>query len=218
MYRSLRSGTHGAPCKWFPFVPGGTVQGSRSEELLERRLAGEHDQRTRWRRRQHDHTAATATARHAPQQGHQQAVRDHTQRHRQVLANRVSGVFRLLQPHVLDHLPAHQRRGRRWPGAARGGLVEKQDTVPPDWRLNRIKNMLKFLSRFSESSTNNIYIIKRKRLRTMRTNPEYTVLWYYYTVCMMTIYYYRLKYGIHTHTYTQIKRGFRRNTVCFVFC
>jgi len=126
--RDAFAGPRGAPCKWFPFVPGGAVQGPRSEELPEGRLAGEHDQRARGRRQRH---AVAAAARHAPEQGHQQAVRDHAQRHRQVLADRVPGVLHLLQPHVLDHLPAHQRRGRRRPGAAGGGMSRRGDGRSP---------------------------------------------------------------------------------------
>lgn len=38
-------------------------------------------------------------------------------------------MFRLLQSDVLDHLPAHQRRGRGRPRAARGGEVNDDDAV-----------------------------------------------------------------------------------------
>lgn len=93
-----------------PFDLGGAVQGSRSQKLFKRRFAGEHHQRP-GRRRQLG-SAATA-ARDAPQQRHQQAVRYHAQRYRQILQDRVSRVLRVFQPHVLDHILAHQRRGSR---------------------------------------------------------------------------------------------------------
>lgn len=48
-----------------------------------------------------------------PPTGHQQSAGHHALRHRQVLTHRVPRVLRVLQPDVLDHLPACQRRGRR---------------------------------------------------------------------------------------------------------
>lgn len=46
-------------------------------------------------------------------QEHEQAVRRVAQRHRQILASRLPRLLRVLQPDVLDHLPAYQRRSRR---------------------------------------------------------------------------------------------------------
>lgn len=113
------------------FVPGGAVQSARSQGPQQGWHAGEHGERRPWRSRPGDAASAAAApllrrrprrgisaaarspAPHPPQQGHQQAVRHHALRHRQVFADRVPRVLRVLQPHVLDYLPAHFGRGRR---------------------------------------------------------------------------------------------------------
>lgn len=50
--------------------------------------------------------------------GPQQVPGDNAVRHRQVLAYRVPGVLRVLQPYVLDRIPARVGCGGRRPGAA----------------------------------------------------------------------------------------------------
>ncbi|GLH06818.1 Protein of unknown function [Gryllus bimaculatus] len=100
----------------------GEVQGARSEGPLKGRHVGEHHKRSRGR------GGGGPAARHPPAQGPQQDVRHQLQRHRQVLAHHFPCLLRVLQPHVLDHLPAHQRRGGRGSGAARGGQVEERTT------------------------------------------------------------------------------------------
>lgn len=54
-------------------------------------------------------------------------ARYHAVGYRQVFPHRVPGLLRLLQPDVLDHLPAHQRRGSGRSGAARGGEVNERN-------------------------------------------------------------------------------------------
>lgn len=45
-----------------------------------------------------------------PPTGYQQTVRNYALGHRQVLAYCLSGLLRVLQPDVLDHLSARERR------------------------------------------------------------------------------------------------------------
>lgn len=109
--------------KWL-FVSGGALQSTRSEGSLQRWKVGEHRERREGRRGGAD--GAVPASRQSGQ-NRNLVPRNHTQWYRQVLSSHIPRLFRLFQPHVLDHLLAHKWRRSRRLGFPRRGLK----TPPP---------------------------------------------------------------------------------------